>query len=128
LAKKTSESFLTFSLFSLSLCAQIFICNNIWFAGSLDLALKIMFSKRRGAGGVSEKIGARFFSPDLGYAAPSVKILHFCSDFGAKTTTIRILQDRLQTSQKLCKSTFAKFQQYLRQFSFNIAPVPFLYS
>jgi hypothetical protein len=60
----------------------------------------------------------------------SVKKLHFCSYFGAKSTKIRILQDRLQvkSSQKLYKSTVSKFQQYLRQFSLYMAPVPFLYS
>jgi hypothetical protein len=32
------------------------------------------------------------------------------------------LQDWSQVSQKLCEYTFSKFQQYLRQFSFNMAP------
>jgi hypothetical protein len=55
--------------------------------------------------------------------------LRYCvlgGDGNAKSTKMRILQDRTQLIQKLCKSTFSTFQQYLRQFSFNMAAVLFL--
>jgi hypothetical protein len=49
-------------------------------------------------------------------------------DGNTKSTKMRILQDRSQFSQTLCKSLFSKFQQYLRQFSFNMATVTFLWT
>jgi hypothetical protein len=43
----------------------------------------------------------------------------------AKNLEDTFFQDRLQVSNKLCKSTFFKFDAYLRDQTLNLAPEPY---
>jgi hypothetical protein len=108
-----------FPFLTIPVCAHICISNNICYTGFKDLALKISSSKLICWSTIKfNTVPCRERERDVVGRTPRVEIM-------AKSTIIRNLEDRLQVSEKLCKSTFSTFQQYLRQFSFNIAPLTF---